>query len=107
MSYSLITGPAVGLLNLNPDGTFTYTPDGFYVGDDDFTYLVCDDVVPAMCDTALVTINVITSNVPPNAVADTIITYGVTPYNGTVAVNDVDPNNNLDPVGFTLMTGIY
>ncbi len=105
MTYSLITPPAMGSVIVNADGTFTYTPDGVFIGDEFFTYLVCDDATPSMCDTALVTISVTTSNVPPNAVADTIITYGVTPYSGNVGTNDNDPNGNLDPAGFTLITG--
>ena len=36
--------------------------------------------------------------------ANTIITYGVAPYNGTVATNDNDPNGNLNPNGFSMVT---
>ena len=105
MTFGLLSNPAFGSVVFNSDGTFTYTPDGVFVGDEFFTYEACDNVTPPMCDTALVTISVLTSNVPPNAVADTIVTYGITPYNGTVATNDSDPNVNLNPNGFTMITG--
>jgi len=37
-----VTGPANGLLALNPDGTFTYSPDENFNGSDGFTYEVSD-----------------------------------------------------------------
>ncbi len=39
-----ITPPANGTLNINSDGTFTYTPNLGFVGNDSFEYEVCDDV---------------------------------------------------------------
>ena len=38
----LVTGPASGQLQLNPDGSFTYTPDTAFVGDVTFTYRLED-----------------------------------------------------------------
>ncbi len=35
-------GPNNGTLELNPDGSFTYTPNAGYVGTDGFAYQVCD-----------------------------------------------------------------
>jgi Ca2+-binding RTX toxin-like protein len=36
------SGPANGVLTLNPDGSFTYTPNANYSGPDNFTYQIAD-----------------------------------------------------------------
>jgi hypothetical protein len=41
-----VTGPSNGILNLNADGSFTYTPNPGFSGADAFTYRVCDDGTP-------------------------------------------------------------
>src|SRR5262249_6929486 len=38
----LATGPAHGTLNLDPDGSFTYSPNAGYTGADSLTYFVDD-----------------------------------------------------------------
>lgn len=38
----LVSGPANGIVNLNPDGSFTYTPNAGFVGTDSFTYKASD-----------------------------------------------------------------
>jgi hypothetical protein len=50
------SGPANGTLDLQPDGSFTYTPVTGFVGDDTFFYRLFDGV--AYSDTAQVTIHV-------------------------------------------------
>ena len=47
-----------GTLDLQPDGSFTYTPDSGYFGEDTFNYIICDDGTPSLCDSATVTIKV-------------------------------------------------
>src|SRR5690606_1250105 len=42
LTYTVGTGPAHGKLDLNPDGTYTYTPDQDYNGPDRFTVIVDD-----------------------------------------------------------------
>jgi hypothetical protein len=42
LTASLETDAANGSVNLNPDGSFTYTPDPDYNGTDTFAYEVCD-----------------------------------------------------------------
>ena len=37
---TLVVGPEHGTLDLNPDGSFTYTPSGSFFGSDEFTYQV-------------------------------------------------------------------
>lgn len=51
----LLTPPAHGTLQLNPDGSFTYTPTPNFSGSDSFTYEASDGVLE---DTAVVTITV-------------------------------------------------
>ena len=53
--------PAGGSVDLNPNGSFTYTPDAGFVGTDTFTYVVND--ARGKADTASVTITVVAS--PP------------------------------------------
>jgi len=42
LTASLLNGPANGTLNLNPDGSFTYTPNLDFNGTDSFSYQVSD-----------------------------------------------------------------
>ena len=53
-----ILAPANGILNLNANGTFTYTHDDSYTTTDRFVYEVCDDGDPVECDQATVFIDV-------------------------------------------------
>lgn len=57
-SITVVTDAMNGTLNLNPDGTFTYTPDPDYNGPDSFVYSFCDGGTPNLCDTATVNISV-------------------------------------------------
>ncbi len=58
-----INAPTNGSLQLNADGTFTYTPNTDYVGTDSFTYQVCDAAGNCTEATVQITVN--------GAVADT------------------------------------
>lgn len=42
MTAELVSGPANGTLQFQPNGTFTYTPNNFFFGIDTFTYRVRD-----------------------------------------------------------------
>jgi hypothetical protein len=52
----LVTGPAHGDLDFNPDGSFTYTPAPGFSGSDQFQYQASDGQV--LSNTAIVTIEV-------------------------------------------------
>jgi FtsP/CotA-like multicopper oxidase with cupredoxin domain len=53
----LVSGPAQGTLQLNPDGSFTYTPKANFSGTDTFTYKANDGVLDSL-NAATVTIRV-------------------------------------------------
>ncbi|MFO8000975.1 MAG: Ig-like domain-containing protein, partial [Marinilabilia sp.] len=53
-----VNQPANGTLDINEDGTFSYTPDDGFVGTESFTYEVCDNGTPPLCGTAVVFIKI-------------------------------------------------
>ena len=53
--FTIFTNPTHGIVNLNSDGTFTYTPIGVYSGNDTFEYRICD--ANGDCDSAIVYIS--------------------------------------------------
>ena len=63
-------GTSNGALQLNPDGTFSYTHDGSETTTDSFQYQACDS--GALCDIANVSITITPVNDTPVAGADTI-----------------------------------
>jgi len=82
--------PENGNLNLNEDGTYTYTPDLNFNGQDTFQYVVCDNGIPSLCDTAEVIITINPANDRPVAVDDVNTTEEDTPVDGLVLPNDSD-----------------
>jgi len=94
-SYSAVSGPANGILVLNPNGSYVYTPDPDFNGTDTFTYEVCDLGLPVYCDQATVTITVNAVNDTPVAYDDYFTTPEDTPVSGNVLVNDSDPEGDL------------
>ncbi|KAA0077324.1 tandem-95 repeat protein, partial [Mycolicibacterium sp. P9-64] len=51
----LVTGPAHGTLNLNADGSFTYTATSAYSGSDSFTYMASDGTTTGNIATVTIT----------------------------------------------------
>ena len=49
LTVVLAGGPSNGTLNLNPDGSFTYTPNSNFAGTDSFTYEAANDRWQALC----------------------------------------------------------
>jgi VCBS repeat-containing protein len=68
LTASLVTGPAHGTLQLNLDGSFTYSPDATFAGADTFTYRGIG--VADATNTATVTINV--GNLSPGSVSGSV-----------------------------------
>ncbi len=98
-ALTVITTPVVnvssGALTLNSDGTFIYVPNANFNGTVSFVYQVCDNAIPSLCSTATTTIDVISVNDAPLAVADNYSTNEDTPLNGSsVLVNDSDVEGN-------------
>jgi VCBS repeat-containing protein len=82
-----------GVVQLNADGSFTYTPNAGFSGNDTFSYTVSDG--RGGSDTAIVTVAVAGAvNTPPVGVNDTNTTDEDTPVNGNVLTNDTDADND-------------
>jgi len=91
-----ISDPTNGSVELNTDGTFTYTPNTDFVGTDYFVYEVCDDGLPQLCSQALVIITVTEDNIPLVAYDDVATVNEDEILNGTtVLVNDIDDVGNI------------
>lgn len=55
-----VEATGTGSVQLNEDGTVTYTPEVGFAGEDTFTYTLCDDDTPdATCSTATVTVQIV------------------------------------------------
>ena len=63
LTAELVSGPSDGTLELNADGSYTYTPDANFNGSDSFTYKVNDGTVDS--DTATVSLAVNAVNDAP------------------------------------------
>lgn len=95
LTAAVAVNPAHGTVNMNPDGTFSYTPNTGYAGNDSFVYRVTD---PGGLS-ALATVNVLV-NTPPTAVNDTYPSPGMSTM--TVAAPGVLPNDTAGDAGQTL-----
>ena len=85
-----VTEPENGTVEINEDGTVTYTPNDDFVGKDTFVYTIEDP--DGNTDTAVVT--VVVNSDTPNAVDDAERTPGNTPVTIPVLDNDSDPNDD-------------
>ena len=65
LTAGLVTGASHGTLNLNVDGSFTYTPAADYTGPDSFSYVANDGTADS--EPATVSITVTPENDPPVA----------------------------------------
>ncbi|HEX3900825.1 MAG TPA: Ig-like domain-containing protein [Mycobacteriales bacterium] len=58
-SVTVVSGPGIGSVVVNADGSITYTPLAYYIGFASFSYQVCDTSFPTpVCDTATVTVTI-------------------------------------------------
>ncbi|MGI6301954.1 MAG: Ig-like domain-containing protein [Verrucomicrobiota bacterium] len=103
ITASLSQAPINGTLDLNPDGSFTYTPIPDFFGADTFSYTATDGT--AVSSETSVSIEVTAVNDPPNALDDAYsLDEGATltlPAPGILA-NDTDPDG--DTLSTTLQT---
>lgn len=96
------TAPANGTVELNEDGTYTYTPDEGFVGDDTFTYNVTDGQLDAGSNPVVATgtVTVTVGNALPTPADDAATTFASTEVIGNVLANDIDPDG--DPLTVVL-----
>ena len=106
LTATLVQGPAHGTVDLNANGSFTYTPAANYFGPDSFTYRVNDgQSTNNLSNIATVNLTIAAVNDAPVAVADS--------FNGTedialtmnVLVNDSDVDNTLAQLTPSMVTG--
>jgi uncharacterized repeat protein (TIGR01451 family)/LPXTG-motif cell wall-anchored protein len=83
-----VGNPAHGVVQVNNDGTVTYTPQDGWSGADSFTYTVGD----GHGGTATATVTVTVANAPPVAVNDARVVEVNTAIHIPVLLNDTDPN---------------
>ena len=105
LTVALVSDVSNGTLNLNTNGSFTYTPATNYNGSDSFTYQASDGFSTG--NVATVTINITPVNDAPVANNDAYITSENTlltvPASG-ILTNDTDVEN--DPLSASLVTTV-
>ncbi|MCF6386576.1 Ig-like domain-containing protein [Mycobacterium sp. MBM] len=101
LTATLVDGPANGTLELNTDGTFTYTPDADFHGADSFTYTAGDGTATSSVATVSITVSPV--NDTPVTTADSFTTDEDTAVSGNVLTNDTDVDGN--PLTATLVDG--
>jgi hypothetical protein len=98
LTLSIISFPASGSVEVNPDNSITYTPELNFNGDDILSYQVCD--VDADCASANVALTVLPINDRPAAVddlSDTLIDSQVSIDvidNDTLLLETFDPSSS-------------
>jgi VCBS repeat-containing protein len=100
----LVTGPTEGTLNLNANGSFTYTPNPMYFGSDSFTYEAFDGTNDSQPATVMLTV---TQGTQPAVVVDS--TFSITEattltINGIGVLAGATNSDNL-PLTAVLVTG--
>jgi VCBS repeat-containing protein len=89
----LATGPSHGTLDLNDDGSYTYTPAEDYNGPDSFTYNATDGTDDSNVATVSITVNAV--NDAPVAVDDTATTPEDTPVE--ILASELFQNDSTGP----------
>ena len=97
--FSVVNNPLHGSINMNPNGSYTYTPTANFSGVDSVHFRVCD--LGGLCATATIIFTVsIEPNQPPTLTNATPSVQEDIPLTGSVASNASDADNNLNPNGF-------
>ena len=78
-----------GILNLNADGSYTFTPETNFVGPVEFEYTVNDD--NATSASAKATLHILVTETTLSTRPDFNVTYVNVPVNGDVSTNDLIP----------------
>ncbi|WP_293054250.1 Ig-like domain-containing protein [Paludibacter sp.] len=88
LTFSKVSDPSHGTVDVHSDGTYTYTPAKDYNGDDGFTISVSDGNGGSA--SATVTITITPVNDDPVLTATPVTTQEDIPLNGSVTATDVD-----------------
>ena len=99
LTVALVSGPENGLLNLNPDGSATYTALGSFTGSDFFTYRVSDGITAGTL--ATVEVVVVPLGLPgPNGLGGpdgTSVPGGsIGPGTGSPVIPTTDPDTTIE-----------
>lgn len=88
----VISAPTKGTLNLNANGSFTYTPNANVNGPDTFTYQASDGSLSSNTATVTLTINAV--NDAPVARGGSFVMDEDNSMNGDLFIGDSDPDGN-------------
>ncbi|MEL6763343.1 MAG: Ig-like domain-containing protein, partial [Cyanobacteria bacterium J06607_6] len=98
LSITAVDAAPNGTVDINEDGTVTYTPTAGFNGEDTFTYTISDGLEES---TAAVTVTVTGFNEAPVAVDDIFEGEQGINISGNVLSNDSDPNGDVLIVGLS------
>lgn len=89
LSFSLLTSPATGQLNLNSNGSYTFIPSPNFFGSVNATYQACDASGSCTNGNIFITVNAV--NDAPTAPTISLSFTEDTPANGTItSIQDID-----------------
>jgi len=89
-TYSKVTNPSHGTVEVNSNGSFTYTPEANYSGADSFEVMADDGHISNNTSTGTVYITVNPANDKPDATDDNVTVTEDTPQVIDVLSNDTD-----------------
>ncbi len=95
-SFVVTVSPLSGTLNLQADGSFTYTPLNTFTGITNFIYRICDLGSPVLCDTGIVYFIIDKENKAPFAVDDSFTIEENTEITFEARKNDMDSDGILE-----------
>jgi VCBS repeat-containing protein len=75
LTYSVVSGPAHGTLNLHADGSYTYTPAADYNGSDSFTFKANDGSLNSNTGTVNLTVTAVNDAPTVTADSNTVISH--------------------------------
>jgi VCBS repeat-containing protein len=104
LSAQLVSGPANGSIELNSDGSFTYTPNADFFGADSFTYRTFDGTANSNVATVNITVNPV-NDAPSFAAADPVAVNedgGAQTVAGWAAFNAGAPNESAQTATYTV-----
>ena len=88
LTYSKVTGPTNGTVNISSNGTYSYTPNSNFNGSDSFTFKANDGALDSSA--ASVSITVVAVNDAPVATTASITTNEDNAKTGTLTATDID-----------------